>query len=751
MGAILPLLWLSLIFLAGITLAAGWSLSPAVFAAAGLGAALAAAAEARFARRWERYAALRRTLPLPVFALLAAFLAGAFAARLAVPIPTEKRIEYYNDHGQVRVEGWVCAAPQRKTTAMHIHLCAEKVRIEGEWRPVSGGVLVLTPLGSHWRYGDRLQADGDLSTPPILETFDYRAYLARQGIGARMAYPYLKSLPGQSGSALLRGLERLRRQANELLFTLYPQPEASLMAGILLGLEDEIPPNVQDAFRRTGTSHIIAISGFNITILASLLTWFAVRLIRRVWAPLLAAGLIAVYTLLVGADPPVVRAAIMGTVALLGGVLGRRGSGLTSLAFSAAVMALFHPPIVSEICFQLSFAASGGLALLADPLARQLARWIKRLPEGWLRSAAAVAGESLLITLVAQLATLPVIAGNFGRISLSALLSNPLILPPQPAVMVLGGVSLLAAFIALPLGKLMAALVWPLPAYTIRAAEWLARLPGGEIQLQFSLTAALVFYALLLWFAWRGKDRLESWRAWLPNAALTALALAAVGIWHLALDRPDGTLHLTLPAQGGLAVLTSPAGQTVVLGGGDDGRTLTDTVHRALPAGARGVDLYLPCAAAARPLRGSVEMVQATAIQQAIWSEPADPTAAARDLTAALRAGEIPFAPALAGTRFAFEQLELSLQPAKDPARLVQIDSAGVRIWLGCANAQPPAGLTPGAVVVLLSADPETLSVWQAAAPAVLIAPGAGYDPAAAGGLELTAAKGQIWLDSLSR
>lgn len=95
------------------------------------------------------------------------------------------------------------------------------------------------------------------------------------------------------------------------------------MAGILLGLEDEIPPKVQDAFRRTGTSHIIAISGFNITILASLLTWFAVRLIRRVWAPLLAAGLIAVYTLLVGADPPVVRAAIMGTVALLGGVMAR--------------------------------------------------------------------------------------------------------------------------------------------------------------------------------------------------------------------------------------------------------------------------------------------------------------------------------------------------------------------------------------------------------------------------------------------
>jgi hypothetical protein len=229
------------------------------------------------------------------------------------------------------------------------------------------------------------------------------------------------------------------------------------------------------------------------------------------------------------------------------------------------------------------------------------------------------------------------------------------------------------------------------------------------------------------------------------------MALAAVGVWHLALDRPDGALHLTLPAQGGLAVLTSPAGQTVVLGGGDDGRTLTDTVHRALPAGARGVDLYLPCAASARPLRGSVEMVQATAIQQAIWSEPADPTAAARDLTAALRAGDIPLSPAVAGTRFSFQQLELSLQPAKDPARLVQIDSAGVRIWLGCANAQPPAGLTSGGVVVLLSADPETLSAWQAAAPAVLIAPGAGYDPAAAGGLELTAAKGQVWLDSLSR
>lgn len=214
-------------------------------------------------------------------------------------------------------------------------------------------------------------------------------------------------------------------------------------------------------------------------------------------------------------------------------------------------MALFHPQIVAEISFQplCCFGRVGAAGRPIGPPAGSLD--FKRSPEGWLRSAAAVAGESLLITLVAQLATLPVIAGNFGRISLSALLSNPLILPPQPAVMVLGGVSLLAAFIALPLVNWMAALVWLLPAYTIRAAEWLARLPGGEIQLQFSLTAALVFYALLLWLAWRGKDRLESWRAWLPNAALTALALAAVGIWHLALDRPDGTLHLTLPAQGG--------------------------------------------------------------------------------------------------------------------------------------------------------------------------------------------------------
>lgn len=262
----MPLLWLSLIFLAGITLAAGWTPSPAVFAAAGLTAVLAAAAEARFARRWERYKALRRSLPLPIFTLLAAFLAGALAARLAVPTPSQNRIEYYNDHGQVRVEGWVCAAPQRKTSAVHVKLCAEQVHVKDEWRPVSGGVLLLTPPGSVWRYGDRLQADGDLTTPPVLEAFDYRAYLARQGITARMSYPYLKNLPGSAGSALLRGLEQIRSRANDLLFQLYPQPEASLMAGILLGLEDDIPPEVQDAFRRTGTSHIIAISGFNITL-----------------------------------------------------------------------------------------------------------------------------------------------------------------------------------------------------------------------------------------------------------------------------------------------------------------------------------------------------------------------------------------------------------------------------------------------------------------------------------------------------
>ena len=147
-----------------------------------------------------------------------------------------------------------------------------------------------------------------------------------------------------------------------------------------------------EAFQQTGTAHIIAISGFNISILAGLFVRGFGRFTRRWVAVVLALLSISFYTLLVGAQPSVVRAAIMGAVGLFGPLLGRRQVGANSLAFVAALMCLFDPTLPWDISFQLSFSGTLGLVLFADPLLNGLRacwragcplRWRAELPRRW--------------------------------------------------------------------------------------------------------------------------------------------------------------------------------------------------------------------------------------------------------------------------------------------------------------------------------------------------------------------------------
>ena len=140
------------------------------------------------------------------------------------------------------------------------------------------------------------------------------------------------------------------------------------MAGILLGRDQGLSPQLEEAFQRTGTTHIIAISGFNIAILAGLFTGIATRLLGRKWGAITALLGIGGYTILVGADAAVVRAAIMGAAGVLGGMFGRRQNGLNSLGMAALLMMLLNPNMPWDVGFQLSVAATLGLVLYAQPI-----------------------------------------------------------------------------------------------------------------------------------------------------------------------------------------------------------------------------------------------------------------------------------------------------------------------------------------------------------------------------------------------
>jgi competence protein ComEC len=562
-------------------------------------------------------ARFKQFVPLPFSALLIALFLGATRFQLTRPNITPEHIAWYDDRPQIyAITGRLVAYPDLRDRYTLLRVNVEQLTslADQSTHVVHGLLLARTPAGGDWRYGDQVRLQGYLQTPFESEEFSYRDYLAHQGVYAYFTCGFgnpetcAQLLQRGGGNPLRAAVYNLRQNAVQVVFRIFPDPEAALMAGILLGVETGIPESVQQAFNDTGTTHIIAISGFNFAIVAALFVALFGRLLGR-WRGMVAAFLgIALYAALAGATAGVVRAAIMGGLSVFAVQIGRRQNGLNSLAFVAALMAFADPHVLWDVGFQLSFMATLGLILYADSLSRAFIGFAgSHLPGATAQRLAAPIGEYFLFTLAAQLTTLPLILYYFHRLSLISLLANPLVLPAQPPVMILGGLATLLGLLYLPLGQLAAYLAWPFVVYTIRIVELLATWQGAAFDVgQVSLWAVLAFYALL--FAWTAfGSRLSAWLARrFPStpskiawAALVALALLSVVTWQMALATPDGQLHLTLLDVGsgdGLLVQT-PSGRYLLVDGGASPNALSDALGRRLPIGRRQLD-YLVVAAA---------------------------------------------------------------------------------------------------------------------------------------------------------
>jgi competence protein ComEC len=219
-----------------------------------------------------------------------------------------------------------------------------------------------------------------------------------------------------------------------------------LLCGILLGIDWNIPDNLIEAYRACGVLHIIAISGFNIALISSLV----IRLTRTFFssgkAGLIAILTILTYTLLVGAEPAVVRAAIMGSLAIPAHYFGRRVIALHSLVIVAAMMLVGNPFLLWDISFQLSFLACLGLTTMVDPLVKWIdngvANHLSEEVRQWWRSILVM----VVSTLIAQFCAAPALFEMNPQFSLWTLPANLALAIVQPLLMALGGSSLICGF-----------------------------------------------------------------------------------------------------------------------------------------------------------------------------------------------------------------------------------------------------------------------------------------------------------------
>jgi competence protein ComEC len=571
----LPLLWLSLAFLLGIVLGKYTTLPWVAWAGAAGAFLLLAFSERVLYARFDFWRRLRKQLPIPAGIVLLFVAAGAARYLISTPPLTNANLAWYNDQGQFILVGRISAPPAVRSDQIRYEISFSELTDPNApdyahaERSIKGKALVTMPRWQQWQYGDILLFTGKPLTPAIYPDFSYKDFLAQQGIDSVVYYPVDVQKVGEAnGSGFRRWLIAVREGARKVILSVMPQPESGLLEGILLGMENDLPASLRKAYQDTGTAHIIAISGFNMTLLATLLINTFSRLLRRYWGVMVAIVAVAIYTLFVDGSVSVARAAFMASTAAIAHLFGRKQAGLHALILTAALLCLFNPLSIWDISFQLSFMAVFGLVVFGQPLQKSFASLMKK----WFGEEKAARFSSpisdyLLVTLAAQLSTLPVIALQFKRISIVSLLANPLILPVQPAILQIGMVTLALGAVSPFLGKLCAMFAWPLLAYTNFIVTAFAKIKGAAMILHptAALWVLIGFLLILLVFIFRNyfKKQLGSRLAiWL----LLLLAAGSFSVWSFYAHRPDGNLHLhALKTSEGTALLVvTPGGNNLL-------------------------------------------------------------------------------------------------------------------------------------------------------------------------------------------
>ncbi len=544
---------------------------------------------------------------------------AAWRYESTTPSQSPTGVARYNDGQPVRLRAVVDAEPDDRGTSRLYRLQVREAFVESRWRPESGGVLMRGAAFPQYEYGDLLEIEGKLEKPPALDDFDYREYLLRRGIASIITHPKVRPLAEGEGNPISAALIDLRSRLSGALSDALPEPEASLAGGILLGARSQIPQDLKDDMNATGTSHLVAVSGQNVTLVAALLMAVLAWIIGRRPAAWLALAGILVYAALVGAQPSVLRAAIMGGLYVVAIALGRQNTAPIALLIAAAGMMAFDPQLAHDVSFQLSFAATLGLIALSPLLRDRAESLVSRWPAVHDLPLTRPAIEMAAVTTAAIAFTLPITAVNFHRISLAAPLANLFAVPAFIAVAMTSALTALVGVIVGDAGFLVW-LAWPPAAYMIAVVRFFADLPLASVELRGVTTAhAVAYYAILLGGVWLLARRpvalpepppavspTVSRRALPAAALLLLLALSSTLLWLAVTAPSSGRLSVTIldVGQGDAILIEGPEGNRVLVDGGPSGEAITSALGRHLPFYDRRIDLIVLTHAQADHLGG---------------------------------------------------------------------------------------------------------------------------------------------------
>ena len=557
---------------------------------------------------------LGRRIPAFALSVAAFFLLGMLLMSAVMhPEPDPLDVRRFEGSRGLVLEGIVAESPESSPERSRMVVETRSVVSEGRRHTARGKVLLVTRGETGpFQYGDVIRADARLHSPRGFQNpgaFDYAKHLRLRGISTQGAVDDPASIllvREGYGNAFLQRIESFRSEQKKIIHAAAAAPESGILEALILGERGGIPKDLQEKFNRTGTTHILSISGLHVSIVILVSLWIARLALQSSEAFLLRFDLtrsaaflslipVFFYAFVAGMSIPTVRSVLMVVAFLFAVLIGRQRELMNTLALAAFGILLFAPGALFDISFQLSFAAVAAMIHLTP----RLDIHIRRLkpdaleegsPKKWLRASAVSILLFLSASLAATLGTAPLVAYYFNRLSLISLAANLAVVPVLGfAVLILGMAAMTISF----LSESLAAPVYTLAAFfvgrSLDLVDFFHAVPGSSITLTTpSMTEMTAFYLLLdasenLLKAFsddRGTGGLRDFfrRHRARIAALSALGFffAADGLYLHLKNRNTGTLRATFldVGHGSATLLELPGGKKMLVDGGGhyDGR-----------------------------------------------------------------------------------------------------------------------------------------------------------------------------------
>lgn len=505
---------------------------------------------------------------------------------------------------KIMVEGVVCESPQVSSEKTELIIRASRILINGQYQSVSGCLLLTIREPDPFRYGDVIRFQSKLRLPHNFHNpggFDYERYLRFRGILVRGFINDRRDIVimrRDMGNPFRNRLEQFRDFIRETIMTSAPGTEGAIIRAMILGDQKEIPKEVMEKFNRTGTTHIIAISGFNIGIVA-VFSLFLVRLflksseyillrwdITRI-STLCSILIIILYTFIAGLGISVIRASIMVVLFMFAILINRERDLYNTLAAAAFCILILTPYSLFDVSFQLSFMAVASLLFLTPKLTALLPPSPVKVSStmryefmGHLQWALRSIGIFFFASLCATLGTLPLILLYFNRLSLVTLAANFVVVP------ILGIIAIpfcLLIVLTAPISTSIADIIIRVSACLVRVSlslvDWFSALPWSSVYVTTpTLLEIAAFYLLLgsvgYWLdQWIGRQeipspkKLLSWKI-IPVCLIFFFIGNAIQLHLRGLQQ--GILSLTAidVGQGSATLIRFPGGKRLLVDGG---------------------------------------------------------------------------------------------------------------------------------------------------------------------------------------